>query len=63
MKIQNITKNDKDYTLFVFGPYSDGFDIEIHEGTVSDNDTDAYLTTLSGVPLVDVDSIIDTVLV
>lgn len=34
------------FTYMVFGPYADGFDVEVHKGHVNDNhDFDAYLFT------------------
>ena len=66
MQTQYITKNDQDYTLLVFGPYSDGFDVEIHKGHIDQyNPADdwTYIDTVSVNDLSLVDSVIDSVLV
>lgn len=63
MNVHHITKNDQDYTLLVFGPYADGFDVEIHNGFVTDSqDPSTYVDTVSSLPTVDIDAFVRIVL-
>lgn len=66
MKAQFITKNDQDYTLLVFGPYPDGFDVEIHKGHIDEyNPADdwTYIDTVSAASIDDIDAIVTAALI